>query len=163
MKIFDFHIGSRVICQSAEFPFMETGFCARGTLHFVRLTITFCVPCAAPPIACLLYLLIVATMSSFSRRGSLMPKPPPTQLIRNEDPEKTKERMLRGPTAGAWKKIGVGKHFGMCVPLFGLKTKESCGIGEYLDLIPMGMITSTSSLLPNTVLCLSSSCTHFFC
>ena len=122
-----------------------------------------CCPAQHHTIACLLCFLVVATMSSFSRRGSLMPKPPPTQLIRNEDPEKTKERMLRGPTAGAWKKIGVGKHFGMCVPLFGLKTKESCGIGEYLDLIPMGMITSTSSLLPNTVLCLSSPCTHFFC
>lgn len=81
-------------------------------------------------------------MSSFSRRGSLMPKPPPTHLISHEELPKTEERMLRGPTATAWKKIGVRKHFGICVPLFGLKTKESCGLGEYLDLKPLGMTHS---------------------
>lgn len=67
-----------------------------------------------------------------------MPKPPPTHLINHEELPKTEERMLRGPTREAWKKIGVKKHYGVCIPMFGLKTKDSCGVGEYLDLNPLG-------------------------
>ncbi|MCB1111149.1 MAG: 4-alpha-glucanotransferase [Chlamydiales bacterium] len=36
-----------------------------------------------------------------------------------------------------WNKIGKRNHHGICVPLFSLHSKESCGIGEYLDLIPL--------------------------
>lgn len=74
-----------------------------------------------------------------------MPKPPPTHLINHEELQKTEERMLKGPTSTAWKKIGVRKHFGICVPLFGLKSKDSCGVGEFLDLNPLG-ISHTSHL-----------------
>ncbi|MBJ7449304.1 MAG: 4-alpha-glucanotransferase [Parachlamydiales bacterium] len=36
-----------------------------------------------------------------------------------------------------WKRIGAYPHHGFSTPLFSLYTKDSCGIGEYLDLIPM--------------------------
>lgn len=63
--------------------------------------------------------------------------------------------MLKGPTGAAWKKIGARKHFGICVPLFGLKTKESCGVGEFLDINPLGMIASPSSTcIPLTLIIL---------
>lgn len=71
------------------------------------------------------------------RRTSLLPKPPPQHLITHEELEKTEERMLRAPTREAWKRIGVRKHYGVCIPMFGTKTKEGCGIGEYLDLKPL--------------------------
>lgn len=34
-----------------------------------------------------------------------------------------------------WEKIGLHSHHGICVPLFSLRTKKSCGIGEFSDLI----------------------------
>lgn len=36
-----------------------------------------------------------------------------------------------------WQKIGKKSHHGVCIPLFSLKSQTSCGIGEYLDLIPL--------------------------
>lgn len=36
-----------------------------------------------------------------------------------------------------WQKIGIKHHHGINIPLFALKTLESSGIGEYLDLIPL--------------------------
>ncbi len=36
-----------------------------------------------------------------------------------------------------WKKIGKKSHHGICLPLFSLRTEKSCGIGEFLDLIPL--------------------------
>jgi 4-alpha-glucanotransferase len=39
--------------------------------------------------------------------------------------------------ADLWKKIGIHPHHGIAVPLFSLHTKESGGIGEFLDLIPL--------------------------
>lgn len=36
-----------------------------------------------------------------------------------------------------WEQIGRRHHHGICVPLFSLRTKNSCGIGEFLDLIPL--------------------------
>ncbi len=36
-----------------------------------------------------------------------------------------------------WQKIGLYPHHGICLPLFSLRTKKSCGIGEFLDLIPL--------------------------
>lgn len=39
--------------------------------------------------------------------------------------------------AEAWNKIGVYPHHGINVPLFALHTKNSCGIGEFYDLLPL--------------------------
>jgi 4-alpha-glucanotransferase len=36
-----------------------------------------------------------------------------------------------------WKKIGIFPHHGIDLPLSALVTQKSCGIGEYLDLLPM--------------------------
>ncbi len=36
-----------------------------------------------------------------------------------------------------WKRIGLFPHHGICLPLSALRTKKSCGIGEFLDLIPL--------------------------
>lgn len=36
-----------------------------------------------------------------------------------------------------WNQIDTSPKHGVCVPLFSLYTQESCGIGEFLDLIPM--------------------------
>lgn len=36
-----------------------------------------------------------------------------------------------------WNKIGSHPQHGICVPLFSLHTKNSCGIGEFLDLLPL--------------------------
>lgn len=41
---------------------------------------------------------------------------------------------LSGP---AWQTIGIKHHHGINLPLFSLHTKNSCGIGEYLDLKPV--------------------------
>lgn len=40
-------------------------------------------------------------------------------------------------TSSHWKKIGLFPHHGICVPLFSLRSKKSCGIGEFFDLIPL--------------------------
>lgn len=40
-------------------------------------------------------------------------------------------------TDSHWKKIGLYPHHGICLPLFSLRTKKSCGIGEFCDLIPL--------------------------
>lgn len=39
--------------------------------------------------------------------------------------------------ATSWDRIGKRAHHGINVPLFSLRTQQSCGIGEYLDLIPI--------------------------
>ena len=36
-----------------------------------------------------------------------------------------------------WKKIGIYHHHGFCIPLFSLRSKKSCGIGEFLDILPI--------------------------
>jgi 4-alpha-glucanotransferase len=36
-----------------------------------------------------------------------------------------------------WQKIGLSPHHGISVALSSLRTKQSCGIGEFLDLIPL--------------------------
>jgi len=36
-----------------------------------------------------------------------------------------------------WKKVGLFPHHGICVPLFSLQAQKGCGIGEFLDLIPL--------------------------
>lgn len=40
-------------------------------------------------------------------------------------------------TENHWKKIGFRPHHGIVVPLFSIHTKNSHGIGEFLDLIPL--------------------------
>ncbi len=45
--------------------------------------------------------------------------------------------LLKTPAGPQWEKIGVRNHHGICLPLFSLLSEKSCGIGEYLDLIPM--------------------------
>lgn len=68
-----------------------------------------------------------------------MPKPAPQHLINREEAAKTEARLLQTPADKAWKRIGVRNHYGLCIPLFGAKTQESGGIGEFMDLIPLGM------------------------
>lgn len=41
------------------------------------------------------------------------------------------------PAAGQWERIGVRHHHGVDIALFSLKSAESLGIGEYLDLLPV--------------------------
>lgn len=36
-----------------------------------------------------------------------------------------------------WEPIGKQPHHGICVPLFSIRTQQSCGIGEFLDLLPL--------------------------
>lgn len=45
--------------------------------------------------------------------------------------------LLHGPCGPLWKKIGVRSHHGIALPLSALHTAESCGIGEFLDLVPL--------------------------
>jgi len=40
-------------------------------------------------------------------------------------------------TEAHWKRVGLHNHQGIVLPLSALRTKKSCGIGEFLDLIPM--------------------------
>lgn len=40
-------------------------------------------------------------------------------------------------TAQQWKEIGTEPHHGLIIPLFSLHSEQSCGIGEFLDLLPM--------------------------
>lgn len=48
-----------------------------------------------------------------------------------------KEQLLSTPTAQQWNHIGIKPHHGLALPLFSLHSKNSLGIGEYLDLIPL--------------------------
>lgn len=48
------------------------------------------------------------------------------------------EAQIRSTIASShWEKIGVGHHHGIVIPLFSLRTQESLGVGQYLDLIPL--------------------------
>lgn len=40
-------------------------------------------------------------------------------------------------SAAQWGKVGVGHHHGINIPLFALRSAQSSGLGEYLDLIPL--------------------------
>ena len=50
---------------------------------------------------------------------------------------KLSELLSKTIVAGPWEKIGVFPHHGINLPLSALHTKNSCGIGEFFDLIPM--------------------------
>lgn len=53
------------------------------------------------------------------------------------DQKTLSERLLSSPASDQWKKIGIRNHNGIALPLFSLHSAESCGIGEFLDLIPL--------------------------
>ncbi len=40
-------------------------------------------------------------------------------------------------TDAHWKKVGLSTHQGILLPISALRTQKSCGIGEFLDLIPI--------------------------
>jgi len=48
--------------------------------------------------------------------------------------EKVIKYLQNCATSEHWKNIGVFPHHGFMLPLFSLRTKNSCGIGEFLDL-----------------------------
>ena len=39
--------------------------------------------------------------------------------------------------AKQWDRIGIAHHHGIALPLFSIHSAKSCGIGEYLDLLPL--------------------------
>lgn len=45
--------------------------------------------------------------------------------------------ILKSPAASHWQTIGIRDHKGFVIYIPALRTKQSCGIGEYLDLLPM--------------------------
>jgi len=47
------------------------------------------------------------------------------------------EQLLQSAVGPQWSHIGVKHHHGIDLPLSALHSKESCGIGEFYDLIPM--------------------------
>jgi 4-alpha-glucanotransferase len=48
-----------------------------------------------------------------------------------------KKHLQNSPSAEHWEKIGIRSHAGINLPLSALKSATSCGIGEFLDLIPL--------------------------
>ncbi|SCA62958.1 4-alpha-glucanotransferase [Chlamydiales bacterium SCGC AG-110-M15] len=50
---------------------------------------------------------------------------------------KQNQQLLDSAAGTQWKSIGVKHHHGINIPIFSLRSRQSCGIGEYLDLIPM--------------------------
>ncbi len=51
--------------------------------------------------------------------------------------ESNERTLLNSPTGKAWKKIGIHPHHGILTPLSSLHSENSCGIGEFFDLIPI--------------------------
>ncbi len=47
------------------------------------------------------------------------------------------EALLHTPAGRHWRTIGTRPHHGINLPLFSLRTQESCGIGEFPDLLPL--------------------------
>ena len=48
---------------------------------------------------------------------------------------KIKKYLAGCPSHSHWQKVGIRDHHGICFPLFSIRSKNSCGIGEYSDLI----------------------------
>ncbi len=48
-----------------------------------------------------------------------------------------KEKLLHTATGKQWDRVGIQSHQGIMVPLFSIHTALSCGIGEFLDLLPL--------------------------
>lgn len=53
------------------------------------------------------------------------------------DRQTISDQIANSSSSTQWKKIGVRHHHGIAVPLFSLHSTNSCGIGEYPDLIPL--------------------------
>ena len=47
------------------------------------------------------------------------------------------EKLLQSNVGPQWSHIGIRHHHGIDLPLSALHTKDSCGIGEFLDLLPL--------------------------
>lgn len=47
------------------------------------------------------------------------------------------QSLLNSPAGKQWRSIGVKQHHGVDIPLFSIHSGQSCGIGEYTDLIPL--------------------------
>lgn len=47
------------------------------------------------------------------------------------------DTLLQSSAGSGWKKIGVRHHHGILIILSALHSQHSCGIGEFLDLLPM--------------------------
>lgn len=47
------------------------------------------------------------------------------------------DHLINTPAYPLWKDYGIHHHHGINVPLFSLHSSHSCGIGEFLDLIPL--------------------------
>lgn len=50
---------------------------------------------------------------------------------------KIKDILLKSAAGKAWQKVGIKPHHGINVSLSSLRTKTSCGIGEFFDLVPL--------------------------
>lgn len=48
-----------------------------------------------------------------------------------------RESFLSSPAARQWQQMEVVPHHGIALPIFSLLSEKSCGIGEYLNLIPL--------------------------
>jgi len=49
----------------------------------------------------------------------------------------TIEAIKESPAANQWEKVGMKHHHGICLPLFSLHSNQSCGIGEFTDLLKL--------------------------
>ncbi|MBN4066947.1 4-alpha-glucanotransferase [Simkania negevensis] len=48
-----------------------------------------------------------------------------------------KETLQQSAAWRQWEDVAIKNHHGIVIPLFAIHSKNSCGIGEYLDLIPL--------------------------
>ncbi|KPK33449.1 MAG: hypothetical protein AMS24_01055 [Chlamydiae bacterium SM23_39] len=51
--------------------------------------------------------------------------------------ENIEKYLSQCPTYPHWKRIGIKNHHGFCIILSSIRSKKSCGIGEYTDLLPL--------------------------
>ncbi len=51
--------------------------------------------------------------------------------------EDTRDHLLHSAAARQWERVGIRHHHGISIPLFSIHSQKSCGIGEFLDLIPL--------------------------
>ncbi len=51
--------------------------------------------------------------------------------------KKLEKELLNSPSGPFWKPIGIYPHHGINLPLSSLHSKNSCGIGEFYDLLPV--------------------------
>lgn len=49
----------------------------------------------------------------------------------------SERKLLNSLSGPLWERIGIRHHHGIVAPLFCLRSKNSCGIGEYTDLLPL--------------------------